>query len=89
MTQVFIALHMLTCSMIAVCTYRDFNISWLGRLQAGEDEKIGKMSSYRIYIASLYFVMTTLSTCGFGDICGVSSREANPPYTFEKVYYEN
>jgi len=38
-----------------------------------EDDGI-KSSDYRKYISSLYFVMTTLSTCGFGDISGTSTE---------------
>lgn len=59
--------------MIAVCTYRDYDNSWLGRLEVNEDGG-EKMSDWRKYIASIYFVMTTLSTCGFGDISGTSNR---------------
>jgi hypothetical protein len=56
-------LHMLTCSMILLCHAReDFGKSWMGN--AGIEES----NSLDQYIIALYFVTTTLSTCGFGDL---------------------
>lgn len=34
-----------------------------------------------LYIASLYFIMTTVTTVGYGDIVGTSNGE----YTFQMV----
>lgn len=45
-----------------ICTHREYATSWLGGLGVdGEDFQ-------RKYVVALYFVTTTLSTCGFGDI---------------------
>ena len=76
MIQSFIILHLLTCSMIAVCTFHEYDHSWLGSLKMNEDNG-AEISNWRKYIASLYFVMTTLSTCGFGDISATSSENYN------------
>lgn len=61
--QTIINLHMLTCSMILLCNVRgDFENSFMGK--AGVD----KENSVNQYIVAIYFVTTTLSTCGFGDL---------------------
>ena len=67
MTQFFfstiINLHMLTCSMILLCNVRgDFANSWMGQNGVKEDSAVNQ------YIVAIYFVTTTLSTCGFGDL---------------------
>ena len=66
-----INLHMLTCSMILVChlEVKDFESSWLGSSGVEEADPSGQ------YIVALYFVTTTLSTCGFGDLCPGSGRK--------------
>ena len=60
-----INLHILTCGMILLCHLGrgDFENSWLGSTGVAEFDPIGQ------YISALYFVTTTLSTCGFGDLC--------------------
>lgn len=45
-----------------VCTHRDFSKSWIGIRNYSQDNYI------EMYNVALYFVTTTLSTCGFGDI---------------------
>ena len=58
-----INLHILTCSMIFICKGRpDFENSWMGGAGVQDDD------SREQYIIALYFVTTTLSTCGFGDL---------------------
>jgi len=58
-----INLHMLTCSMILLCNARDdFANSWMGNNGVDENRPIDQ------YIIAIYFVTTTLSTCGFGDL---------------------
>jgi hypothetical protein len=57
-----IDLHLLTCIQIALCTYRDFGNSWMGSHGIDPESTSGQ------YIVALYFVSTTLTTCGFGDI---------------------
>ena len=46
-----------------LCTHRDYDASWLGGGMG-----VGEKDFVRQYIVSTYFVTTTLSTCGFGDI---------------------
>ena len=60
--QTFNTLHILTCSQIVLCLHRDFDKSWMANQGLKKDETL------KIYIVSFYFVTTTLSTCGFGDI---------------------
>ena len=57
-----IDLHLLTCMQVALCTYRDFGESWMG------NKGVDHMNQQEQYIIALYFVTTTLTTCGFGDI---------------------
>jgi hypothetical protein len=58
-----INLHMLTCSMILLCVARgDFQNSWMGNNGVEEGNAVEQ------YIIAIYFVTTTLSTCGFGDL---------------------
>ena len=69
-TSTLINLHMLTCSMILLCHLdNDFEESWLGSSGVEENDPSGQ------YIVALYFVTTTLSTCGFGDLCPGSGRK--------------
>lgn len=54
---------MLTCSMILLCNARDdFANSWMGNNGVDENKPVDQ------YIIAIYFVTTTLSTCGFGDL---------------------
>ena len=57
-----INLHILTCTQIILCIHRDFSESWMGWKEVNPDDYMEQ------YIIALYFVTTTLSTCGFGDI---------------------
>lgn len=47
-----------------ICIHRNYNESWLG----SNDRDVAENSFMQQYITSFYFVTTTLSTCGFGDI---------------------
>ena len=66
MLDTMINLHMFTCIQIILCTHRDFSKSWMGGAGVDENDLPGQ------YIIALYFVTTTLSTCGFGDITATS-----------------
>ena len=58
-----INLHILTCSMIFICKSKpNFENTWMGGAGVKEDDPTDQ------YIIALYFVTTTLSTCGFGDL---------------------
>ena len=57
-----INLHILTCAQIVLSTHREFNKSWMNEMGVSQDDFVEQ------YIISIYFVTTTLSTCGFGDI---------------------
>ena len=60
--QTFINLHMMTCIQIILCKQRNFEASCMGG-QGVDKDYLGQQ-----YIIAIYFVTTTLSTCGFGDI---------------------
>ena len=49
-----------------LCTHRDYSKSWM------QGQNIPEGLFYKQYITSMYFVTTTLSTCGYGDIIPVS-----------------
>jgi len=49
--------------MIMLCKHRDdYSITWMGSRDVPVDDKKHQ------YVIAIYFVTTTLSTCGFGDI---------------------
>ena len=60
--QTLINLHFLTCSQIVLCKMQEFEESWMGLRGVGINDFVDQ------YINAMYFVTTTLSTCGFGDI---------------------
>ena len=64
MIQTFNMIHLLTCTCIILSIHREYSKSWMG--PDGQDIDPNSFSSQ--YIVSFYFVTTTLSTCGFGDI---------------------
>lgn len=76
-TTTLVNLHMLTVAMIIMCqTKDDFTQSWLGG--SGVDEN----NSYAKYVTALYFVTTTLSTCGFGDLTPSSGDKFEVIFVF-------
>jgi hypothetical protein len=60
--QTLINLHFLTCSQIVLCKQQNFSESWMGQ------RKINEFDFLEMYSNAIYFVTTTLSTCGYGDI---------------------
>jgi hypothetical protein len=56
-------MHIMSCTQILLCKSRgNYERSWMGSRGIPEHD-------YRTqYITAIYFVTTTLSTCGFGDI---------------------
>jgi cytochrome c biogenesis protein CcdA len=49
-----------------LCIHRDFSKSWMG------SKGVLQESYYDQYVTSFYFVTTTISTAGFGDISATS-----------------
>jgi heme/copper-type cytochrome/quinol oxidase subunit 3 len=52
----------MACTQILLQNSRDYDKSWMKAKGADEEE------FKQQYVMALYFVTTTLSTCGFGDI---------------------
>jgi hypothetical protein len=52
--KTIINLHILTCSIVVLWTHYG--------------EEMENDEFYSVYIKAIYFVTTTLTTCGFGDI---------------------
>lgn len=53
----------MSCTQILVCkSIGEYETSWMGYKGISNDDFKEQ------YIVALYFVTTTLSTCGFGDI---------------------
>ena len=48
--------------MWSLCIHRNYDDSWMAA------EGVSEHDISEQYIVSIYFVTTTLSTCGFGDI---------------------
>lgn len=74
----FVMMSMLLCHIcccfwvILANLYQDadeFADTWIYRLNYVDDD------DYKVYIASMYFVLTTFTTVGFGDINGVTTPE--------------
>ena len=65
-TDTIINMHIFTCIQIILCTHRNYEESWMGGTGAAADDLKGQ------YIVAIYFVTTTLSTCGYGDISASS-----------------
>ena len=56
-------LHIMSCTQILVCkSIGEYHTSWMGL------KGIEILDFKQQYIVAIYFVTTTLSTCGFGDI---------------------
>jgi hypothetical protein len=56
-------LHIMSCTQIMLCKSKgDYTNSWMGHRGVPDEEYKHQ------YIIAFYFVTTTLSTCGFGDI---------------------
>ena len=58
-----IIIHIVSCLWIFF-GYFDFIDSWL------DNEAVDAMSGGELYLTSLYFTTTTISTVGYGDISG-------------------
>jgi|LauGreDrversion4_2_1035121.scaffolds.fasta_scaffold131477_2 hypothetical protein len=78
------SLHCLTCGFIAIGLYPNSD-SWVRRLGFVTEQSKTQVSlqitgdskdlNQRLYITSLYFITTTITTIGYGDIFGVSLPE--------------
>jgi len=78
------SLHCLTCGFIAIGLYPNSD-SWVRRLGFISEQSKTQVSlkitedsddlNQRLYITSLYFITTTITTIGYGDIFGVSLPE--------------
>jgi hypothetical protein len=75
-----IAIHLASCLWIGISSMNDRN--WLkSKVEAliGSNEKIGlEDDNYNQYVLSLYFVIQTMTTVGYGDV--------NPKNTFERFF---
>jgi len=76
------SLHCLTCGFIAIGLYPTSD-SWVKRLSLASpkskgDESLdmkGIINKREIYVNALYFITTTITTIGYGDIYGVNIQE--------------
>ena len=78
------SLHCLACGFIAIGLYPNQD-SWVRRLGFISDQSKTDVTlkisgdniplNQRLYITSLYFITTTITTIGYGDIFGVSLPE--------------
>ena len=64
--------HLAACAWIAIGTWED---GWLTKkinndMENGGDENFRGYEPYQIYIFSLYWVVTVLTTVGYGDFSG-------------------
>ncbi|KAL4499049.1 hypothetical protein ABPG72_016951 [Tetrahymena utriculariae] len=73
LSQVFICVHMLNCIWITLGKFNDGKTSWI-QLVISEDDIIQNYIK-NIYINGFYYIVTTISTVGFGDISCQTSYE--------------
>ena len=69
--------HLMSCAWIALGAQED---GWLVALQTlpddeGGDPNFKKYEPVQVYIFSLYWVFTVLTTVGYGDYAGSNTRE--------------
>lgn len=73
LTLVFIVVHLIGCLWYYQAKIDDFNeLTWVYRL------KLLDASDLTLYLYSVYFVLTTITTVGFGDIT---------PYSTSDIFY--
>lgn len=69
--------HIFACGWIAIGAQED---GWLTKMQTlpldeGGDENFANYTAGQIYVFSLYWVFTVLTTVGYGDFAGTNSNE--------------
>ena len=64
--------HVMACAWIIIASWSED--SFINSLQAS-DERWVLYGVYEIYVFSLYWVLTTITTVGFGDYTGINERE--------------
>lgn len=73
---IFSAIHIIACAWIAVAMITE--CSWLDQSQGGECDsgiQVDRSSDFNVYITSFYWVITTLTTVGYGDYKGYTPTE--------------
>ena len=69
--------HFLACTWVYIGRkFEDeINAGWIVRMKG-----IGTLENYKLpygtlYIVGIYYILTTLSTVGYGDVCGTENME--------------
>ena len=60
--------HMVCCLWVMVADYQGMVGTWM-------DSLYQTASNYEIYVSSIYYAITTITTVGYGDISGNTSNE--------------
>ena len=73
---IFSAIHIIACAWIAVAMITE--CSWLDQSQGGDCDsgiQVNRSNDFDVYITSFYWVITTLTTVGYGDYKGYTPTE--------------
>ena len=70
---IFSAIHILGCAWIAIAMIVE--CSWLDMGGCGAGINVERTKDFNVYITSIYWVITTLTTVGYGDYKGYTPEE--------------
>jgi hypothetical protein len=70
-TVFLLIVHLLSCSWIAVAKFlsNDYYMTWM------RENNYQELSNHELYVVSVYYIVTTITTVGYGDILAKQRSE--------------